>query len=148
MKSSPSRNSKNLLICITSNCIKEEDIDILSCDRCQRNVHYRCSMLPAYQIQLFQMKTRQHKFVCINCVNVDAKILELVPVKKRPQPSLKMEKEIKDLTRELDACKALLKQYDSNKALNDTSIEELNQLKKNLDSNPALYTLEYVEQKF
>ena len=105
-------------------------------------------MLPAYQIQLFQMKTRQHKFVCINCVNVDTKILELFPVKMRSQTSLKMEKEIKYLTRELDACKALLKQYDSNKALNDTSIEELNQLKKNLDSNPALHTLEYVEQKF
>lgn len=138
----------DLLICTPAQCTKDQDNDVLKCERCGRHVHYRCTLLPAYQVQLFKMNTRQHKFVCINCVAIDKKVLELVPNKPRPQPPLRLEKEIEDLKRELEACKGLLKKYEEDKFRADSKTKELETLKKKLHKEPALHTLEYVEQKF
>ena len=141
--------SDKLPICDNSKCVADDDSDVLQCDRCQRNVHYRCSMLPAYQIQLFLQKTtRKNKFVCINCVQVDERILELVPIKQRSQPSLKREQELESLRREVDACNGLLKQYEKDKTLADAMNEEFLKLKISLKNDPGLHTLEFMEQKF
>ena len=106
-------------------------------------------MLPTYQIQVFlNQRTRNYKYACQNCVTVESKLLDLVPVKERSQPSLKREQEVEQLRRELDACNGLLKQNEADKKLIDSKNKELTQLKKLLDNNPGLHTLEYVEERF
>jgi len=127
-----------LLICTDSQC-------------CQRSVHYRCTKLPAYQIHVIKSR-RNYGFYCENCVTVPQDLLELVPKRQRSQPSLKTSKEIDRLKREVDACVGLIKNHQNNEerleGIIDSHKAELTDLKKNLQTNPAFHTLEYVENKF
>ena len=78
--------SKNIEIqqnngfCTPDNCFMNEvvkDNDVLQCRRCERFVHYACTELPAYQIQLcLQYKSR--RFECAKCVTVTPILLEKI----------------------------------------------------------------------
>ena len=46
-------SSTELLICNSKECVDDQDKDSLTCAKCKRSIHYRCTMLPAYQIQMF-----------------------------------------------------------------------------------------------
>ena len=117
------------------------------CVRCKRSVHYRCTQLPPYQIQLFldKQKSTHYKYVCPNCVEVKKEITELVPVTTRTLPSLR--REVDKLRRELDACNGLLKQNELDRKLMDDQKSELENLKNKLSTDPGLHTFEYVEQQ-
>lgn len=78
---SPSASSDSPIICTLSNCIDDEDTDVLNAYKCQRRVHYRCARLSAYQIQVFINK-RIYKYEYQNRVEVDQKLLDLVPLKE------------------------------------------------------------------
>ena len=54
--------------CKLSLKIDDGDQYKVECKDCQRLVHYKCTHLPLYQLQLF-LTTGYRKFVCINCVN-------------------------------------------------------------------------------
>ncbi|XP_066923725.1 uncharacterized protein DDB_G0284459-like [Clytia hemisphaerica] len=66
--------------CTPDNCFMNEivkDNDVLQCRRCERFVHYACTELPAYQIQLcLQYKSR--RFECAKCVTVTPILLEKI----------------------------------------------------------------------
>ena len=63
--------------CSETKCYDFSNQNTLQCSTCERLVHYRCTRLPAYQIQLFistsKANTRSGKsFCCFNCVEVSA----------------------------------------------------------------------------
>ena len=148
---SPSTSSDSPIICTLSNCIDDQDTDVLKCYKCQRRVHYRCTRLPAYQIQVFINK-RIYKYECQNCIEVDQKLLDLVPPKERHHPSLKTEKEIEGLRLNIKCCENVIKQQKAKQKTLQTTIKDkeadLTEIKKKLQTNPGYHTLEYIEDKF
>ena len=73
-------NSPKYRSCTTEKCFidaKTKKNDTLQCRKCERYVHYVCSELPLYQIQIcLQYKTRS--FQCVKCVFISPKLLERV----------------------------------------------------------------------
>ena len=66
--------------CFTNEIIR--DNDVLQCRKCQRFVHYACSELPAYQIQIcLQYKTRS--FQCAKCITITPILLEKIKASKQ-----------------------------------------------------------------
>ena len=100
-------------ICTLSKCIINEEMtskDTLTCRKCHRDVHYNCSQLPVYQIQVCLMfKTRS--FQCQNCVQISQKLIERVKLCRT--------NEIEGLQKEIKACENIIKVQD----------EEITQLK-------------------
>ena len=78
-------SSTELLICNSKQCVDDQDKDSLTCTKCKRSIHYRCTMLPAYQIQMF-VNLKSHRFRCQNCVDVSPEILELCLLYTSPSP--------------------------------------------------------------
>ena len=65
--------------CTENTCIDDKDINKLQCGQCKRKVHYKCSRLPAYQLQRYLVASLGQyysKFLCSNCVNVPDSILK------------------------------------------------------------------------
>ena len=89
--------------CSASKCITDDNLnskDTLTCRKCKRVVHYGCSGLPAYQIQLcLTFKTRC--FQCQNCVNILPEIQEKVERGRKSK--------IEKLEREIKACENIIK---------------------------------------
>eukprot|EP00111_Clytia_hemisphaerica_P024918 TCONS_00073419-protein len=73
---------EDIIICTENRCVDDRDSDSLTCAKCKRSIHYRCCMLPAFHIQTLKAN-RTQKYICINCVEVEPKLLELVPRRKR-----------------------------------------------------------------
>ena len=92
-----------LSTCTKENCIlngKEEKNGVLVCRKCTRKVHYVCSQLPAYQIQLC-LTSKSRSFQCQNCVKVPEEL------KKK---CLREEQEkIERLEKEVAACENIIK---------------------------------------
>ncbi len=55
--------------CTLVRCIDDEDQNRLKCRNCQRMVHYECTQLPLYQLQIF-VNTYNNQYVCHNCVRI------------------------------------------------------------------------------
>ena len=65
--------------CTINACIEDNEINKLQCGQCKRKVHYKCSRLPAYQLQRYLVASLGQyysKFLCANCVNVPDSILK------------------------------------------------------------------------
>lgn len=135
--------------CRPSHCITDRKKDRFNCTECMRSVHYSCTELPAYYIQLIKDKKKGIKFICINCVEMSKNIAN-----KYPSTS----QQVKSLKRDVTNCeniikvkaekeKEILKKCEASKTEADSKKKELAELKKKMDKNPALHTLEYVEQK-
>ena len=59
--------------CTENSCIEDNDINKLQCGQCKRKVHYKCTRLPAYQLQRYLVASLGQyysKFLCSNCVVV------------------------------------------------------------------------------
>jgi len=71
--------------CTPNECFINEiirDNDVLQCRKCQRFVHYACSELPAYQVQIcLQYKAR--RFECAKCITVTPILLEKFKTSKQ-----------------------------------------------------------------
>ena len=61
--------AKTTEICTLTGCIDDEDQNRLKCRNCQRMVHYECTQLPLYQLQIF-VNTYNNQYVCHNCVRI------------------------------------------------------------------------------
>ena len=64
------------LWCTLNRCKNDDDQYKLMCSECKRLVHYRCTSLPAYQIEHF-MTRNYRKFVCTNCTTVPEYIADI-----------------------------------------------------------------------
>ena len=52
--------------CTEHNCIKDDDKMRIQCHKCQQMLHYACTGLPPYQLNLFINKGYR-KYQCITC---------------------------------------------------------------------------------
>lgn len=142
---------EDIIICTENRCVDDRDSDSLTCAKCKRSIHYRCCMLPAFHIQTLKAN-RTQKYICINCVEVEPKLLELVPKKEKAQPSLQTQNEIKRLRRGIDACEGIIKSSrdfeDHLKKQLEDKDADLQLLKNDLKADPGLHTLEFAEKKF
>ena len=96
---------RNLSIyqCSSSKCIiddKTSKKNILICKKCKQSVHYVCSQLPAYQIQLC-LTFKARSFQCQNCVEVLPEISEKIEKGGKPKT--------KTLEKEIKACENIIK---------------------------------------
>ena len=71
-----------------STCTHDDDKYKLECTECHRLVHYRCTQLPAYQIQLFLIKGYR-KYMGATCVVVPVYLREIVPRAQAPSSHTK-----------------------------------------------------------
>ena len=55
--------------CTSKKCTSEEDEDQLQCRQCKRFIHYECTQLPLYQLQIFVTTYNDH-YTCQNCVRI------------------------------------------------------------------------------
>ena len=132
-------------------CTDDYDEDSLKCNICNRKVQYRCTRLPAYQIQFFaKSKTRHYQFKCENCIKGQQKLLELIPNRERSHPSLKTEKEIESLRRDIKGCENVIKQQAQKEKELKSIInnKDFADIRNKLQTNPGYHTLEYIEDKF
>ena len=140
----PPKDTK-ILMCNERECIKDFDKDVLICFLCGRSVHYRCSLLPAYQIHVFNSK-RNQRYYCQNFIRVPPELLELIPKRDQSFQSFKTIKENDNLKRDISACEALIKKQQENEEHLKTIIEDqkntMTDLKRKLESGPAFHTLE------
>ena len=146
-------SNTSTLICTMDKCVDDQDIDVLKCCKCERSVHYRCTRLPAYQIQLFKStKRKKYQYQCQNCVQVPQELLDLIPNKERSHPSLKTERELERLQQDVKNSEDIIKKQKENEnhflKLIEDQQKELTDLKGKLQSNPGYHTLEYVEDQF
>ena len=64
--------------CSPQKCISKDESSkdvALQCRKCHLAVHYQCSQLPAYQIQLF-LSFKERRYQCPKCIRVSQKVLE------------------------------------------------------------------------
>ena len=91
------RNSKRAPVdgapqCTKACCIDDNDANKFHCGICKRNIHYRCSGLPVFQIHHFLHTNNYRKFVCESCTKVADHLKTIIPTP--PQPDVN--KEISD----------------------------------------------------
>ena len=99
--------------CSTLECVDDNDENRLMCESCKRKIHYRCTLLPVYQIQIYKKRTM--KFTCVNCVTVSKDLQEVVGSQDVPFSIISREKaKIKRLRKVLAACENLLKIHHEN----------------------------------
>ena len=58
--------TKKKLGCALNGCEEKVNNFMLKCSDCRKNVHYKCSRLPMYQIYLY--KSGKRKYICEPCV--------------------------------------------------------------------------------
>ena len=78
-------------------CVDENK---LKCVRCRKEQHFRCTGLPAYQVQMFLTK-RYRSFVCVNCVSVSEELTGIVAYQE--------ETIVGSLKRDVKACQTIVK---------------------------------------
>ena len=61
-------NSKTV-VCTESSCIDDDNDKKIKCTKCKRSVHFLCTNLPIYQLQMLFTKNYRG-FICVNCVKV------------------------------------------------------------------------------
>ena len=118
-------------ICTESLCIENNDMNKLQCGQCKRKVHYKCTRLPAYQLQRYLVASLGQyysKFLCSNCVVVPDSI----------QKELAAADNIVSLENELTM----------QKEKNELIEQELRELKKLVASLQSPDTSSYKKRKF
>lgn len=55
--------------CSLTSCADDDDQNRLKCRKCHRLVHYECTQLPLYQLQIF-VNTYNEQYLCHNCVRI------------------------------------------------------------------------------
>ena len=118
-------------ICTESLCIENNDMNKLQCGQCKRKVHYKCTRLPAYQLQRYLVASLGQyysKFLCSNCVVVPDSI----------QKELAAADNIVSLENELTMQKEKIEIYE----------QELKELRKLVTPQQRQDTATYKKRKF
>ena len=102
------------LTCSTSACTEDDDEHKLQCGGCRRMIHFKCTHLPAYQIQSIlnkNSKAKKSSWLCISCVIVPKELAAVVPNRDRlkKERSKRDKQEIERLAAEVTACENIIK---------------------------------------
>ena len=121
----------NIGSCTQSKCILDESLnkkDILRCRKCQRFVHYVCSDLPDYQIQLCLLY-KARSFQCRNCVQLSSELIDRI----KSNEKLKIDA----LRKEIKACENIMKVQEEEiikiKDKKESNIDVLQDIKASLE---------------
>ena len=100
----PSESTKTK--CLRGSCfIDEKENNIIQCDKCEKSFHYRCTGLPAYQIQHFVHTKKYKKYICESCTPIADHLKTVIPSPPPPDPNEKvqeLERIIKEKQVEVD----------------------------------------------
>jgi len=106
--------------CTPSRCTEDEDLDRLTCKKCKRSVHYECTQLPLYQLQIFVTSYNDH-YLCSNCVRITKNLRNKVgkntqhmmqnELKKKDDVIQKLNNEVNTNTKTRDSIKNDLKTF-------------------------------------
>lgn len=78
------------LRCSVTKCYNVNEENTLQCLNCHRYVHYRCTQLPPYQVQMFVNKNKRlTTYTCSNCVTVSKDVADLCKQDDQDIASLK-----------------------------------------------------------
>ena len=90
--------------CTTKHCVGDADQHTLQCTGCKRRVHYKCTMLPLYQLQRYLTFGNNYcKYICATCIEVQDDLRTIL--------SGGMRNEI--LMEEIEKQKDLIKEYEN-----------------------------------
>ena len=85
IKTKNNKISQKLQECSPQKCFfkDESSKDVaLQCRKCHRAVHYKCSRLPSYQIQLC-LSFEERRYQCPNCIKVSQQVLEELELSRK-----------------------------------------------------------------
>ena len=105
------------LNCSATRCNEDENTNKLVCADCKRSFHYRCTKLPAFQIQAYTVKKKRN-YYCCNCITVPAELERIV------KPISKEQQEINRLRRDIKRCENITKISEENTKLTQQLINE------------------------
>lgn len=108
--------------CTSIACAVDLQKNVLQCTKCSRFVHYQCSFLPAYQIQVFISNKRSNKFTCINCVDVSKDLIDLSKTGDNTQVFIDR---IKHLEKDVEGCKNIMRSQQEKEINMSNQIEAL-----------------------
>ena len=73
----PFEVAKQIQSCTLAACTDDDDQNRLKCRKCNRLVHYECSQLPLYQLQIF-VNTYNEQYLCHNCVRITRSLMNKI----------------------------------------------------------------------
>ena len=133
--------------CCTTKCVGSfNKKEVMQCSKCNRSVHFRCSLLPPYQIQYFIANRRRNmtSFCCIKCTDVSKDVTDLCKENNTQELLLR----IQTLERDVEACKNIIKvhQEKEHDTLSTIAIYKgkITKLKEKTINN---HTVEYLGKK-
>lgn len=115
--------TRETTICSLTECTEDCDENILTCVSCKRFVHFKCTNLPLYQLQLI-LNTKSKRYTCQNCVEISKDLFEKVPRQSKKEKS---KKENEWLRREIKGCENVIR---AQKTTIESQKEELEFLKE------------------
>lgn len=132
---------ENRMKCSINECKRNLNERYLLCHKCKRRVHYRCTLLPLYQLQQFlNFSSHYHKYVCVNCVEIQEDLQYNAPMNPDNETfQAELEKQKKIIATyefELKNLRAEMKKYASED--NPTKKRKLNQQKELEEQNEIL----------
>ena len=104
--------------CTEHNCIKDNEIMKIQCHKCQRMLHYACTGLPSYQLNMFLNKGYR-KFQCITCCS---------PAKDLGRKIHDQAERIECCThsyKEIEACESIIHHISENEKRLNTVVKDL-----------------------
>ena len=105
-------------LCTEYICVDDDDNMRIECHKCQRRVHYACTGLPSYQLNLFLNKGYR-KYVCITCC---------LPPKELNRKIHEQAERIKSCThsrKEIKACENIIHQKSENEKKLNSTVKDL-----------------------
>jgi len=132
--------------CTVTNCFSadnEEEVLKCSVTKCSRLVHFKCSKLPAYQVQIHLNNQNKRKtkprtkltFICFNCVDVSKEIESLC-------------EDHEGLKRKIDAHEQMIEDYKEAATELAVKVKNLKTANKNLkEKHVETRTVAYLDKK-
>lgn len=131
MEADTSLNTSQDLLCTPNNCIAAKDDEYtLACNSCKRSVHFECTQLPIYQLQLI-LNTKSKRYTCVNCVEISKSLMEIMPRAEKGKTAW--------LKKEITGCENVIK---AQKSTIENQKEELKILRQRLTKQQNIESME------
>ena len=124
--------------CTINTCEIDTGDHNLQCIKCKRKVHYKCTLLPIYQLQQFlSFGNSYRKYTCVNCIKIRKTLCDIVP-EILPNESLQLElanqrRLVKSYELELTELREALTEYKSAAINNSTKKRKRNEANEDTD---------------
>lgn len=130
--------------CTSSRCLGNIEKNVLLCSKCNRNVHFQCSFLPAYQVQFYIMNRKRNMkhYICISCVDVPKDVVDICKAGNHTQAYIDR---IKFLEKDLEACKNIIKNQQEKETIQVQQIETLKS--KVVKLKEKTHTIEHLKKE-